>query len=69
MHIKLCPDANNNTPIILWNHRWEEDKNPQLFIDTLIHLSHINVDFSVIFLGENFQQEPQAFIQARDAFR
>jgi len=54
------------TPLILWNHRWEEDKNPQLFVDSLIELHQAGYDFEVAITGENFQQEPKVFQIARE---
>ncbi len=54
------------SPVILWNHRWEEDKNPQLFLDSMIALHQQGYDFSVAITGENFQQEPVLFQTARE---
>ena len=34
-------DYLNDKPIILWNHRWEHDKNPDLFFNTLMTLLHL----------------------------
>jgi glycosyltransferase involved in cell wall biosynthesis len=55
----------NTSPLILWNHRWEDDKNPQLFIDSMIELHQAGYDFRVAITGENFQQEPKLFDYAR----
>jgi len=52
-------------PIILWNHRWEYDKNPELFFDCLITLANENLDFEVVVLGENFSQSPDIFNKAK----
>ena len=33
------------SPVILWNHRWEYDKGPQLFFKTLFELDRRDIDF------------------------
>lgn len=35
---------------IVWPHRWEFDKNPKLFFDTLYKLKSDNVNFQVLFI-------------------
>ncbi|MCK5450972.1 MAG: DUF3524 domain-containing protein [Candidatus Omnitrophica bacterium] len=55
----------NKKPLILWNHRWEHDKNPEDFINTLILLKNRNIDFNVAFLGECFNQVPEIFLKAK----
>ena len=52
-------------PLILWNHRWEADKNPTLFFDALFQLADEGFAFRVALAGENFKQEPHAFEEAR----
>jgi len=42
----------NDIPIILWNHRWEYDKNPELFFETLFALDAEGLDFNLVVLGE-----------------
>ena len=61
-------DSINNTPIILWNHRWEYDKNPEDFFDCLKKLKKQNIKFKLIILGEEFQTEMNTFTKARDYF-
>ncbi len=53
-------------PLILWNHRWEYDKNPAVFFETLYALAARGLDFRVAILGENFRNSPQEFEQARE---
>jgi glycosyltransferase involved in cell wall biosynthesis len=53
-------------PLILWNHRWEDDKNPQAFFAALYGLLNRDVPFRVALVGENFRQDPVEFRQARD---
>jgi len=43
----------NNIPRILWNHRWEYDKQPTLFLKTLIQCMDAGYDFEVILLGKS----------------
>lgn len=46
---------------LLWPHRWEHDKNPQLLIDTLLELNKREVPFRVSIIGERFQTIPKCF--------
>jgi len=54
----------NDVPIILWNHRWEYDKNPNLFFETLFKIKDRGVDFKLILLGEKFSSYPEIFKDA-----
>ena len=53
------------SPIILWNHRWEEEKNPRAFFDALYRLQSDGIEFRVVIAGENVRQEPTEFLQAQ----
>ena len=55
-----------NCPVILWNHRWEFDKQPEVFFDTLYRLDDEGVNFKLIVAGESFRTWPPAFDEARD---
>lgn len=44
--------SNNEIPVLLWNHRWEYDKNPELFLKGLDHLRERNIPFQLVLLGE-----------------
>jgi glycosyltransferase involved in cell wall biosynthesis len=54
-------------PRIVWNHRWEYDKNPGPFFEALCVLDTEGVDFRVAILGESFRRVPGEFerLQAR----
>ncbi|RUA16906.1 MAG: DUF3524 domain-containing protein [Clostridia bacterium] len=51
---------------ILWNQRWEYDKNPGDFFRALYTLVAKGMDFQLIIAGENYRQQPEEFAQARE---
>ncbi|HFQ80376.1 MAG TPA: DUF3524 domain-containing protein [Desulfobacterales bacterium] len=59
------PLRNNPEPLLLWNHRWEHDKNPELFFAALFALQREGVPFRVIVAGESFLRQPKIFAEAR----
>ncbi len=52
------------TPVIVWNHRWEHDKDPETFFKALFELVP-EYDFKLIVLGEQFRYQPEIFTTAR----
>ncbi len=54
----------DSSPLILWNHRWEYDKNPEEFFGALSILAEEGLDFRVALLGESFSEVPAAFSRA-----
>lgn len=55
----------SDVPVLLWNHRWEYDKNPELFFNTLFRLKSEGVRFKLIVLGESYKKSPPVFEDAR----
>ncbi len=55
-------------PRILWNHRWEYDKRPAAFFRALAALQDEGVPFELVVVGENPQEEPKGFLEARERF-
>ncbi len=53
-------------PIVLWNHRWEFDKGPDLFFRALMALADEGVPFRLVVLGESFARSPAVFAEARE---
>ncbi len=52
-------------PLILWNHRWEHDKDPQTFFQALFALAEHGFAFEVAVLGAHSSRYPPIFDEAR----
>ncbi|MCI5125640.1 MAG: DUF3524 domain-containing protein, partial [Candidatus Electrothrix sp. AR5] len=57
-------EGENKEPVIVWNHRWEHDKDPETFFLTLFALAE-EYSFQVIVLGQQFRHQPEIFAQAK----
>jgi len=55
--------ATKNKKLILWNHRWEYDKAPQVFTDALLKLNKTHADFEMALLGSRPVVKPEALIK------
>jgi glycosyltransferase involved in cell wall biosynthesis len=53
---------------VLWNARWEHDKNPETFFAALRELRESGHEFRLLVLGESFRQSPSVFSDARREF-
>ena len=51
-------------PVILWNQRWEYDKNPVAFFRLMNRLDDAGLRFRLILAGEHFEEQPEEFDQA-----
>lgn len=69
MHPSFFSIHTDQPPLIIWNHRWEFDKNPSAFFDALDTVLERGLDFRLALLGENFQVVPKEFIAARERFQ
>ncbi len=58
------PPAPTEPPLILWNQRWEYDKNPQAFLAALYRLMDEGLAFRVALCGEQFGKRPLLFDHA-----
>jgi glycosyltransferase involved in cell wall biosynthesis len=53
-------------PVLVWNHRWEYDKDPGTFFRAVYELAAEGLDFRLILLGESFRNQPVEFLEARE---
>jgi glycosyltransferase involved in cell wall biosynthesis len=53
-------------PIILWNHRWEFDKDPAGFFQVCDRLRDRGLPFRLVLLGESQQFVPKPFLAAKE---
>lgn len=61
-------NTKQKVPLILWNHRWEHDKNPELFFDALDALRDQGCAFQLAVLGEHYKSIPKLFEEVPDRF-
>lgn len=54
---------------IVWSHRWEHDKNPDLFIETMLLMKENDLQFKLSILGECTSDVPDIFKKAKDVLR
>lgn len=55
-------------PRIIWNHRWEYDKDPEAFFRALAAVKDGGIGFELALAGQNPRQEPREFLEARETF-
>lgn len=53
--------ASGNPIEIVWNHRWEYDKQPEVFFNALTKLIDKGVDIRVHVMGQAFREVPDCF--------
>ncbi len=58
------PEKKPRPPLIIWNHRWEHDKNPEDFFKALNGMQKRAIDFKVALLGEAYPRKPKVFEEA-----
>ncbi len=57
------------SPLILWNQRWEYDKDPETFLQALYVLADEGLDFRVALAGKSHRQQAPEFEAARERLR
>jgi glycosyltransferase involved in cell wall biosynthesis len=62
----FSPKGGSHPPLILWNQRWEYDKDPGTMLKTLYELQDTGSEFKVALAGESFRVQPGEFVEARE---
>lgn len=68
-HLKPKERPYHNRAVILWNHRWEYDKNPNDFFESLFTLQEHGIQFKLIVLGEKTNTYPPIFDKAKEILK
>ncbi len=61
----VAPAGERDPRLILWNHRWEYDKVPELFSQAIIALAQQGVDFRLALLGPRPEPPPEPLARLR----
>ena len=61
-------EAVDGVPLVLWNHRWEYDKDPAAFFAAVGALADEGAPFRLAVAGEQFQTVPAEFEEAERRF-
>jgi len=54
----------NERPVIVWNQRWQFDRNPAMFFRVLNRLNDIDLKFDLILAGDTKHEKPEEFEKA-----
>lgn len=65
--LNLFPDITD--PIILWNHRWDYDKNPAAFFSILQRFKKNNIRFRLVVCGQPPDVISKVFVRAKEEFQ
>jgi len=63
-----CTEKTQQEPVILWNHRWDYDKDPEAFFRVLRKIDPEELPYRLVLLGENAQFIPRVFEYARERY-
>jgi glycosyltransferase involved in cell wall biosynthesis len=65
----LPPEAREQGPLIVWNHRWEHDKGPELLVRIIDTLLARGLVFRLAVCGRQFRRRPAALVEAEARWR
>jgi glycosyltransferase involved in cell wall biosynthesis len=58
------PERKSQRPVIVWNQRWQYDRNPGMFFRVLNRLDDIDLEFDLILAGDTKHDKPEEFEKA-----
>ncbi|HKL82879.1 MAG TPA: DUF3524 domain-containing protein, partial [Desulfobacter sp.] len=61
-------DSSLDRPLVVWNHRWEYDKNPKAFFTVLERLKRRGILFYLAVMGEQYDTVPKEFNGIEERF-
>lgn len=61
----ISPALEKDKKLIVWNHRWEYDKAPDLFASAMLELAERGIDFRLALLGSRPSKTPSALALLR----
>ncbi len=64
--IGMAADA-RDPRLVVWNHRWEYDRQPSMFADAMLGLAHAGVTFRLALLGKRPARAPEPLVRLRKA--
>lgn len=65
--IQPIPSSQQDDRLIVWNHRWEYDKAPEVFEKAMVDLAETGTDFRLALLGGRSSHHPNsALLQLRE---
>ena len=53
----LMPSKKTDPPLVIWNHRWDRDKDPAAFLRIMHVAADAGLDFKIALLGERFVKQ------------
>jgi glycosyltransferase involved in cell wall biosynthesis len=59
--LDVIPRVTSDPPLILWNHRWDPDKDPDAFLDMADDLVRSGAAFRLALAGERFANQSEEF--------
>lgn len=62
------PGSSQAPPVVLWNQRWEYDKNPEAFFRLMNRLDDAGCRFRLILAGKRFEEQPYEFDEAFERY-
>lgn len=65
---KSSKKHNSSVPILLWNHRWEYDKGPQLLYNVINELHKRKFTFKLNLIGQQFRVIPDELKRIKSDF-
>ena len=54
---------------IVWNHRWEYDKQPEVFFAAMHLLQQAGIPFTLHVMGQSFRNSPPCFAEAQQSLK